>query len=97
MRPDPSSVQDAAEAILGLLALRQQGKTICPSEAARVIARDEDFRAHMGVVRDAARMLVARDRVEVLQGGKVVDLDHAHGPVRLRAPSGDRLPSRPPR
>ena len=86
MSPDPHA--DPEEAILSLLADREPGKTICPSEAARKIAGPEDFRPHMHPVRDAARRLVAERRLEVTQGGKVVDLDSARGPIRLRLPSG---------
>ena len=78
----------AEEAILSLLADREEGKTICPSEAARKIAGPEDFRPHMDPVRDAARRLVAEGRLEVTQGGEAVDLDSARGPIRLRLLSG---------
>ena len=70
-------------AILDLLARRDPGKTICPSEAARVIGGVE-YRASMSAVRDAARELVAEGEVEVTQRGEVVDLDAARGPIRLR-------------
>ena len=76
----------AEEAILTLLDSRDPGRTICPSEAARVIAGPEDFRPHMASVRDAARGLVAGGRLEVTQGGRVVDLDSVRGPIRLRLP-----------
>jgi hypothetical protein len=39
----------------------------------------------MGIVRDAARALVAEQRIEVTQSGEVVDLDSARGAIRLRA------------
>jgi hypothetical protein len=82
--------QAASQAILDLLAKRAEGKTICPSEAARALADGDDFRPHMAVVRDAARALVAHGEIEVLQRGCVVDLDAARGPVRLRwTPSKD--------
>lgn len=77
-------IDRAVEAILELLELRASGTTICPSEAARLLATDGDFRPHMAVVRDAARILVADGRVEVLQKGDVIDLDGARGPIRLR-------------
>lgn len=80
--------EDAEQAIRSLLADRDEGKTICPSEAARAIGGDEGFRALMNVVRDAAREMVARDELEVTQGGDVVDLDSARGPIRLRLPLG---------
>jgi len=76
----------AERAIIELLAARDPGKTICPSEAARAIAGDERFREHMPEVRDAARGMVARGELEVTQGGEVVDIDRARGPIRLGLP-----------
>ena len=75
----------AERAILDLLARREAGKTICPSDAARALGGDDGFRPLMGLVRDAARALVADNRIEVTQRGRPVDLDEARGPIRLRA------------
>ena len=73
------------EAILSLLAERAQGRTICPSEAARAVAGpDGDWRALMDDVRAAALALADRGAVEVTQGGVVVDGRNARGPLRLR-------------
>ena len=72
------------EAILSLLAKREPGKTICPSDAARALGGDEGFRPFMQPVRDAARGLVARGELEVTQRGVVVDVDDVRGPIRLR-------------
>jgi Protein of unknown function (DUF3253) len=80
--PSPTP-DDARRAILDLLAQRDPGLTICPSEAARVLG-GEAFRPHMDLVRDAARTLVADGAIDVTQKGAVVDLDAARGPVRLR-------------
>jgi hypothetical protein len=78
----------ARRAIEELLAGRDPGKTICPSDAARALAGDDGFRPLMGTVRDAARELVAAGRVEVTQRGETVDLDRVKGPVRLAARGG---------
>ena len=82
----------AERAILELLARRDPGKTICPSDAARALGGDDGFRPLMPVVRDAARALVAAGRIEVTQRGRPVDLDTARGAIRLqalpRAPDG---------
>ena len=72
------------EAILALLAARDPGKTICPSDAARQVAGDRDFRPLMDPARAAAGELVTEGRIEVTQKGRVVDLDAAKGPIRLR-------------
>ncbi len=75
----------AERAILELLAQREPGKTICPSEAARALGGDDGFRELMPLVRDAAAALVADGRIEVTQGGSRVDIAEARGPIRLRA------------
>ncbi len=77
------------EAILGLLADRDPGKTICPSDAARAVGGAQ-FRALMQPVRDVAAQLVSEGRIEVTQKGEPVDLATARGPIRLRLrSSGD--------
>ncbi len=76
---------DAERAILELLARRDPGTTICPSDAARALGGDDGFRPLMGLVRDAARTLVAGGSIEVTQRGRRVDLDDARGAIRLRA------------
>ena len=75
----------AERAILDLLAQRDPGKTICPSDAARALGGDDGFRPLMPVVREAARALVAEGRIEVTQRGRPVDLDSARGAIRLRS------------
>ncbi|MEM6731180.1 MAG: DUF3253 domain-containing protein, partial [Myxococcota bacterium] len=74
------------EAIERLLEQRGHGKTICPSEAVRAVFTDDEWRAHMEDGRRAARRLVAEGRLEITQGGKVVDPSTAKGPIRLRRP-----------
>jgi hypothetical protein len=76
--------QQIEQTILGLLHSRDQGKTICPSDAARALAGD--FRPLMDRVRDVGRELVARGELEVTQKGRVVDIDAARGPIRFRLP-----------
>ena len=72
------------DAILELLAQRAEGATICPSEVARREG-GEAWRDLMDPVREAAARLVAAGRIEVTQGGEVVDLATVSGPVRLRS------------
>ena len=71
------------QAILDLLAQRRAGATICPSDAARAVEPD-DWRPLMDAARGAAQRLVDAGEVEVTQGGEVVDLARASGPVRIR-------------
>ncbi|GAA0234194.1 DUF3253 domain-containing protein [Cryptosporangium japonicum] len=69
--------------ILDLLARRATGATICPSEVARQLG-GENWRPLMEPVRAAARRLVAAGRVEITQGGEVVDPETVRGPIRIR-------------
>jgi hypothetical protein len=84
--PDPSPA-DIEDAILSLLAQRDEGKTICPSDAARALAGDADFRPLMDPVRARAREMRERGDLEVTQRGQPVDPDSAKGPIRLRLPA----------
>lgn len=80
---------DLASAIKSLLDGQPRGTTICPSEAARLVARDDGsdldgWRYLMEPTLSAARRLVAEGRLEIVQRGKVVDPSTAKGPIRLR-------------
>lgn len=85
MERGPFDSADAERAILDLLARRGPGKTICPSDAARLLGGDDGFRSLMALVRDAAGALAAAGQIEVTQRGRRVDVDEARGPIRLRA------------
>ena len=76
--------QRLESAILDLLAQRRAGATICPSDAARAVGSNDDWRELMEPARQAASRLVAAGQVEITQGGKVVDLASATGPIRIR-------------
>jgi hypothetical protein len=80
--PTDAALEDAIQA---LLASRARTATICPSEAARRVAPDgEEWRPLMEPARMAARRLVARGEVEIVQAGRVVDPSTAKGPIRIR-------------
>jgi hypothetical protein len=72
-----------AETIMRLLDTRGPDKTICPSDAARVLAGEDDFRPYMEPVREAAARLVDAGRIEVTQKGRTVTIADARGPIRL--------------
>jgi len=89
---------DALEAaILQLLGERQadgdRTKTICPSEAAKLVAGNprnkshaarRDWEALMEPARAAARRLVAKGQIVITQHSRPVDPATAKGPIRLR-------------
>ena len=77
--------EEIRAAIRALLAARDEGKTICPSEAARAVYGSDSFREHMGEVRAVAFALADAGILEVTQRGEVVDGRAARGPIRLRA------------
>jgi len=71
------------DAIVGLLGARARDASICPSEAARQVG-GESWQSLMESTRMAARRLVAQGKVQITQGGKVVDPSRAKGPIRIR-------------
>ncbi len=78
--------EQLSASLLRLLGARRAGATVCPSEAAREVGGDDedDWRPLMEPARRAARRLVAEGRVEITQGGKVVDPSTAKGAIRVR-------------
>jgi hypothetical protein len=83
-------MQALESAIFALLAKRSSSATICPSDAARAVyPAAAQWRAAMPAVRTVAAQLVARGALVVTQGGKVVDMHTAKGPIRLQLPPGD--------
>lgn len=87
VRPVDAALQAC---IMTLLSQRAAGKTICPSEAARFVAAEQEeeteerWRELMEPARMAARRLVAEGVVEITQKGAVVDPSTAKGPIRIR-------------
>lgn len=64
--------RDLETAILELLSARARRSSICPSEAAKVVAI-EDWRSMMEPARAAARRLAADGQVEITQRNRRVD------------------------
>ncbi|WP_375491038.1 DUF3253 domain-containing protein [uncultured Jatrophihabitans sp.] len=87
-----ADVDTRLEAAIGDLLAGRDG-TICPSEAARAVGGDE-WRELMDRSRAAAGRLVERGQVEITQGGKVVDLATAKGPIRIRRKQRGEGPAR---
>lgn len=70
------------DALMELLKKRGAGKTICPSEIlTEDLKQNKDI---MEQVRQAARRLVAKNKIEITQNGQIVDPSSAKGPIRLR-------------
>ena len=84
----PGTADAALEAaILELLAERGRDKTICPSEAAKLVGGKDtrrDWEGLMEPARAAARRLVAQGKIVITQHGAVVDRSTAKGPIRLK-------------
>jgi hypothetical protein len=80
---DPDTPDRARAAILDLLAERGHDKTICPSDAARSLAGEADFRPYMDPVRAAAAKLADSGHVVITQKGEPVEIGKARGPIRI--------------
>jgi hypothetical protein len=75
---------DLKQAILSQLRSRRAGATICPSEVARAVGQD-DWRALVPAVREAAATLAAEGLIEITSNGDVLSPGPPpDGPVRLR-------------
>ena len=77
--------RELEQRIVALLDARAAGASICPSEAARAVDPG-GWRDLMPAARAAAGRLAEAGAVEVTQGGEVVDVATARGPVRVRRP-----------
>lgn len=90
-----SSRVDIERTIIDLLGARNADSSICPSEVARELDA-EQWRRLMNPVREVAASLATAGTIEVTQGGTVVDVATARGPVRLRRGSTWAGPSEQP-
>ncbi|MDY0911948.1 DUF3253 domain-containing protein [Rathayibacter sp. VKM Ac-2804] len=82
--------QRLEEEIRTVLLARAASSTACPSEVARRVG-GEEWRPLMEPVRRAARRLVDRGEIDIVQGGQIVDPSRAKGPIRLRRRPGGPL------
>jgi hypothetical protein len=76
--------QRLQDLIIELLARVRPGASICPSEVARALAGDGDWRRWMEAVRQVAGRLQRDGRVVITQKGRAVDPDAIRGPIRFR-------------
>ena len=78
--------EDRLEQVIDeLLDARADGKTICPSEAARALGGKE-WRDLMPAAREAAARMADRGEVVVMQKGVEVGARTARGPIRIGRP-----------
>jgi methylated-DNA-protein-cysteine methyltransferase-like protein len=72
-----------AQKIRELIAKRGGASSICPSDVARALRPDGDWRALMADVRTIAGELAAVGEVAITQRGRPVDLAVVRGPIRI--------------
>jgi hypothetical protein len=87
--PPDGATEKLEAAILELLADRGPNKSICPSEAAKLVggtAVRRDWESLMEPAREAARRLTKSGNIVMTQKGKPVDPAEVRGPIRLRLP-----------
>ena len=80
-QPDEEAVAARIAATARALLRKRDGRSICPSDVARVVG-GEHWRACMTSVRTVAEVLAADGVLVVTQRGVQVDVD-ARGPIRL--------------
>jgi hypothetical protein len=76
--------REAEKAIVDLLERRAVGASICPSEVARALFADDDWRIEMERVRMAARRLQRAGRIQIVRNGRPINPSKTKGPIRLR-------------
>ena len=85
-RPTDAEIE---QSILKLAIARGAGKTICPSEVARRLSRD-DRRSLMPRIREVAAKLRKEGEIRVTQYGKDVDPLNPGGHIRIGLADGNR-------
>jgi len=87
-KPDDSAFEAT---ILKLAAERGDGRTICPSEAARALGGDhpDGWGPLMQPIRRIAVRLMKEGRIVITRKGRPVDPDDFRGVYRLRLPEGE--------
>ena len=68
-----------------LLGSRKPGRTICPSDVARIVGGPA-WRALLALVREQAVLMMTRGELEILRRGLVVREDPTRGVLRYRLP-----------
>ena len=86
VRSDVTLADRIHDCILDLLSARGPGRSICPSEVARMMSVRIDHPWHdlMRPVRTVAASLAASGILEALQDGALVNIREVRGPISLR-------------
>lgn len=64
---------------------RDPGKSICPSEVARALFADDNWREKMSLVRERACILAHNGALRITQGERTLNpKQEFRGPIRLR-------------
>jgi hypothetical protein len=87
-KPDETELEAR---ILALTAQRGEGRTICPSEAARALGGDhpDGWGPLMQPIRRVAVRLMKEGKLVITRKGRPVDPDDFRGVYRLRLPEGE--------
>lgn len=84
--PEPAATATRIEAATRtLLRSRKPGRTICPSDVARIVG-GRTWRALLAPVREQAVVMAQRGELEILRRGEVVHRDPTSGVLRYRLP-----------
>lgn len=77
---------DIRRRLLAMLDARACDASICPSEVARAMLPDGEWRSLMPEVRAVAQALADQGKLQATRGNEVVDPTSTGGPIRLRRP-----------
>lgn len=84
LAPTPSATNSRIDAaVRALLRSRQPGRSICPSEVARIVG-GAIWRTLLPVVRDRAVRMSKRGELEILRRGRVAKMTPTEGVLRYR-------------
>lgn len=91
----PHNAATLRAAILDLLARRDAGKSICPSEAARALAGTDEkqWRQMMKPLRSVAVEMARSGEIEIRRKGKTVNPEDFRGVYRLALPASPPDPA----
>lgn len=85
--PSEAELRERIAAAISALLAHRDVKTICPSNAARVVGGN-DWRERMDIVREVAWSMEADGEVAITQKGERVSRS-ARGPIRIAPPGGN--------